>query len=133
MKRRNSIQRGMFLAIAIVSAAGCVSRSLVEDSSAPFGKDTCLESPLVGSWKADIPEGETITFKQDCTAVSVRCQMRFQFPPNAASAGLANIKVLESDGPKGCLGTGTYRCSFNLMMNSGTMICDGKKIQLNRL
>lgn len=112
---------------------GCVSKPLLEESPAPFGKDTCLESPLVGVWQADFPEGERLTFNQDCTAVSLRCQSRFLFPPNAAHVGIINIKVLESDGPKGCLGTGTYRCSLSLLSNSGTLSCEGRTLQLKRL
>ncbi|MBM3381443.1 MAG: hypothetical protein FJY29_03285 [Betaproteobacteria bacterium] len=113
--------------------AACVSKPLMEESPAPFGKDGCLESPLVGLWEAQFPEGERITFNQDCTAVSVKCQSRFLFPPNATKVGIVNLKVLESDGPKGCLKSGTYRCSVSLMTNSGTISCEGTTLQIKRL
>lgn len=117
----------------ILIASGCVSKPLMEESPAPFGKDTCLESPLVGLWEAQFPEGERITFNQDCTAVTLKCQSRFLFPPNATKVGIVNLKVLESEGPKGCLKSGTHRCSVSLMTNSGTISCDGKTLQIKRL
>ena len=120
------------LPLAVV-AASCVSKPLVEESPAPFGKDACLESPLVGLWEVQFPEGERITFNPDCTAVALKCQSRFLFPPNAIQVGVVNLKVLESDGPKGCLKSGTYRCSVSLMTNSGTISCEGTTLQITRL
>jgi hypothetical protein len=118
--------------ILIVCTAGCVSKSLTEEPPRPFEKDTCLESPLVGVWESERPSGDRLTFQQDCTGVSARCQSRFFFPPNAAKAGLFNLKVIESDGPDECLSRGTYRCSLSLMTNSATLLCEGKSFQLKR-
>lgn len=112
--------------------AGCVSKPLIEESAAPFEKDTCLESPLVGLWTSDKPEGDRITFNQDCTAVSVKCQSRFQFPPNATQNGIFNIKVLESEGPDECLDSGSHRCSVSVLSNSATLTCDEKEFKLKR-
>jgi hypothetical protein len=117
----------------VLMLAACVSKPLMEESPAPFGKDACLESPLVGMWEAQFPAGERITFNQDCTAVAVKCQSRFLFPPNATNVGVINLKVLESDGQKGCLKSGTYRCSVSLMTNSGTLSCEGTTLQIKRL
>lgn len=116
----------------IGATAGCVSKPLLEESAAPFEKDTCLESPLVGVWISDKPKDDRLTFNQDCTAVSVKCQSRFQFPPNATQSGVFNIKVLESEGPDDCLGTGSQRCSVNVLSNSATLTCDEKVFHLKR-
>jgi len=112
--------------------SGCASKPLIEKSAAPFEKDTCLESPLVGLWTSDKPEGDRITFNQDCTAVSVKCQSRFQFPPNATQNGIFNIKVLESEGPDECLDSGSHRCSVSMLSNSATLTCDEKVFKLKR-
>ncbi|MEY2988073.1 MAG: hypothetical protein RJB13_1594 [Pseudomonadota bacterium] len=112
--------------------SGCASKPLIEESAAPFEKDTCLESPLVGLWTSDKPEGDRITFNQDCTAVSVKCQSRLQFPPNATQNGIFNIKVLESEGPDECLDNGSHRCSVSVLSNSATLTCDEKVFKLKR-
>lgn len=119
------------LAISLLS--GCASTKVLEEQPAPFGKDACLESAVVGSWKASVPADDTLTFSADCTGVSVTCRSRFIFPPNLGKAGLVNIQVLESDGPKDCLSKGLHRCSVSLMSNSGTLNCGKGTINLNRL
>jgi hypothetical protein len=135
---RNEVRRATHMkhlnisALLLLVVAGCASKPLIEESAAPFEKDTCLESPLVGLWTSDKPEGDRLTFNQDCTAVSVKCQSRFQFPPNATQNGIFNIKVLESEGPDECLDSGSHRCSVSVLSNSATLTCDEKVFKLKR-
>lgn len=111
----------------------CVSKPLLEEQPAPFGKDACLESPIVGSWKATVPAEDTLTFGPDCSGTSVVCRSRFLFPPNIAKSGIVNLQVLESDGPDGCLTKGTHRCSFAVLTNTVTVNCGKGSFQLTRL
>ncbi|MFZ9521013.1 MAG: hypothetical protein ACO3A4_11110 [Silvanigrellaceae bacterium] len=124
------------LSLAFVGALGCiscVSKPLLEEQPAPFGKDACLESPIVGSWKASMPADDTWTFSPDCSAVSAACRSRFLYPPNLSKAGLVNIKVTESDGPEGCLDKGNHRCTFSILSNSATVNCGKQTFQLTRI
>lgn len=111
----------------------CVSKPLLEEQPAPFGKDACLDSPIVGSWKTSAPTEDTLTFGPDCSGTSVACRSRFLFPPNLAKSGIANLQVLESDGPEGCLTKGTHRCSFAVLTNTVTVNCGNGSFQLTRL
>ncbi|MEY3901910.1 MAG: hypothetical protein RL189_1216 [Pseudomonadota bacterium] len=120
-------------AFFLPSFISCVSKPLMEEQPAPFGKDACLDSPIVGSWKATVPTEDTMTFGPDCSGTSVACRSRFLFPPNLAKSGIANLQVLESDGPKGCLTKGTHRCSFAVLTNTVTVNCGSGSFQLTRL
>ncbi len=119
------------IALGLISA--CVSTPVIEEQPAPFGVNACLESSVVGSWKASNPVDDTLTFSPDCTGVSVVCRSRFVFPPNIGKAGLVNIQVLESEGSKECLPKGLHRCSVNVMTNSATFNCGGGTVNLTRL
>lgn len=121
------------LIVSVCVLASCVSAPVLEEQPAPFGTNACLEAPVVGSWKASVPADDTLTFSPDCTGVSVVCRSRFVFPPNVGKAGLVNIQVLESDGPKECMPKGLHRCSVNVLTNTATLNCGKATINLTRL
>jgi hypothetical protein len=128
--RRNLVLASLTLGWGGVS---CVSKPLLEEQPAPFGKDACLEASVVGAWKVSAPADDTWTFSPDCSAVSGACRSRFLFPPNISKAGLVNIQVLESDGPDGCLEKGNHRCTFAVLSNSATVNCGKQTFQLTRI
>jgi hypothetical protein len=132
-KIQTRIQLFFCAGVVVFQGNSCVSKPLLEEIPTPFGKDGCLESPMVGSWKSTFPADDTLTFSADCSAVSVVCRSRFLFPPNLAKAGVIDIQVLESDGPEGCLPKGTHRCSFSVLSNSASMNCGKQTMQLTRL
>jgi hypothetical protein len=132
------LNSGRFFKLLLCGMAGlglasCVSAPVLEEQPAPFGANACLESAIVGTWKASSPADDTLTFSPDCTGVSVVCRSRFVFPPNLGKAGLVNIQVLESEGPKECLSKGLHRCSVSLMTNSAAFNCGQGAVNLTRL
>lgn len=127
--RTGRIVLSFLFGVLLFNLSSCVSKPLLEEQPAPFGKDACLESPLVGSWKAG---EDTFTFGPDCAGTSTNCRSKFLFPPNIAQAGVVNIQVLESDGPEGCLKKGTHRCSVSVLTNSATLNCGSGSLQLSR-
>lgn len=127
------IPHGLIVGFAVFGFAACVSKPLLEEQPAPFGKDACLESPIVGSWKASLPSDDTLTFGPDCSGISAVCRSKFLFPPNLAKAGVVNIQVIENEGGEGCLKKGTHRCSVTVLSNSATLNCGQGTVQLSRL
>lgn len=71
----------------------------------------CAGLGPIGKW-VNGPNGDTLTFRDDCTGSSSWCGSSFRFTRSSANPGTTFVRVTGSNGAAGCLPDGDAVCGF---------------------
>lgn len=117
--------------MGVVFTSSCATTKGGAQSGKSEVSGMCGKSPMVGAWKTS--QGDTITFREDCSGISVACRSRFNYPAVNGNSGIVKINILEKDGPDDCLTVGEHSCSYSVTGDEGSINCGGAPFSIKRI